>query len=167
MRMPRGNSLIKSISRPRYVLIADKTQTDHLRIVLYSHLVDEAPGDSYALLDVSDDPVAGLEAGVVVQGGPDLGANLLKETQIYNYQSCAIDKWGSGGGGVEKRQKRLEERFHDFTLHLMPPDAPHSAPAAAARSDKFLRNKEGKTFHASSEEDLSSLEAKGKDAAKQ
>ena len=44
-------------------------------------LVDEAPGDADALLDVSDDAVARLEAGVVVEGRPDLSANLL-ETRI-------------------------------------------------------------------------------------
>ena len=41
-------------------------------------LVDEAPGDADALLDVSDDAVARLEARVVVQGRPDLRAHLLK-----------------------------------------------------------------------------------------
>ena len=41
-------------------------------------LVDEPPGDADALLDVSDDAVARLEARVVVQGRPDLSAHLLQ-----------------------------------------------------------------------------------------
>ena len=41
-------------------------------------LVDEPPGDADALLDVSDDAVARLEARVVVEGRPDLSAHLLQ-----------------------------------------------------------------------------------------
>ena len=46
-----------------------------------SHLVSEGPGRPHALLDVSDQTVAGLEARVVVEGGPDLTANLLKHRE--------------------------------------------------------------------------------------
>ena len=44
-------------------------------------LVDEAPGDADALLDVSDDAVARLEARVVVQRRPDLRAHLLQRNE--------------------------------------------------------------------------------------
>ena len=43
-----------------------------------SHLVDESPSRPDAVLDVANDPVAVLQAGVVVQRGPDLRENLLQ-----------------------------------------------------------------------------------------
>ena len=47
-----------------------------------SHLVSEGPGSPYALLDVSDQTVAGLEPRVVVERGPDLTANLLQLKRV-------------------------------------------------------------------------------------
>jgi hypothetical protein len=47
-----------------------------------SHLVDESPRHPDAFLDVSDDPVARLEARVVVQGGPDLRTDFLQNEII-------------------------------------------------------------------------------------
>ena len=46
------------------------------------YLVDEPPGGPDALLDVSDEAVAHLEGGVVVQGRPDLVTHILNITFI-------------------------------------------------------------------------------------
>ena len=44
-----------------------------------TNLIDESPGNSDTFLDVSNDSVCRLQAGVVVQCRPNLSANLLKE----------------------------------------------------------------------------------------
>jgi hypothetical protein len=48
------------------------------------YLVDEPPGSSDALLDVADKPIAGLEGGIVVEGGPDLITHVLADDTNVN-----------------------------------------------------------------------------------
>ena len=55
-------------------------------------LVDEAPGDADALLDVSDDAVARLEARVVVQRRPDLRAHPLQRNEDSGTSNCLKTK---------------------------------------------------------------------------
>ena len=45
---------------------------------LLQYLISEGPGCPDTLLDVFDEAVTGLQTRVVVQGRPDLTANLLK-----------------------------------------------------------------------------------------
>ena len=51
-------------------------------LVLLSYLVSEGPGSSDTLLDILDQPVAGLECRVVVERGPDLSADLLEHGTV-------------------------------------------------------------------------------------
>jgi hypothetical protein len=61
---------------------AAKLYDDFVLFFAPSHLVDESPRHPDAFLDVSDDPVARLEARVVVQGGPDLRTDFLQNEII-------------------------------------------------------------------------------------
>ena len=55
-----------------------------------THLIDETPGHPDALLDVADDAIGGLQAGVVVQRRPNLAANLLKAKKVQRWRTFAI-----------------------------------------------------------------------------
>ena len=48
---------------------------------LLHYLISEGPGCPHTLLDVLDQAVAALQTRVVVQGRPDLTANLLKHRE--------------------------------------------------------------------------------------
>lgn len=58
-----------------------------------SYLIDETPGHPDTLLDVSDDPVSRLQARVVVQSGPNLAANLLRQ-KLKHFASFGVKFYG-------------------------------------------------------------------------
>ena len=53
----------------------------HSEMWRLQYLISEGPGRPHTLLDVLDEAVTTLQAGVVVQRRPDLTANLLKHRE--------------------------------------------------------------------------------------
>ena len=71
------------------------------------YLISEGPGCPHTLLDVFDEAVTGLQTRVVVQGRPDLTANLLKHRERRDQSSAFLHHQRHGE----------RESFNMFWLH--------------------------------------------------